>query len=180
MLKIDLSGKRAFVAGVGDDGGFGFAIAKHLARRARACASAPGRRRYSDLHRAARARQDRRTRCSCRAAASSRSSASTPFDADFDTLEDAPAEIRENTPLQGARRLHDPGRRATSSQADFGDRPLDIVVHSLANGPEVKKPLLETSRKGYLAAIGVERVLVRLDGAAASARCCARTARSCR
>ena len=37
--------------------------------------------------------------------------------------------------------------------ADFGEKPLDIVVHSLANGPEVKKPLLETSRKGYLAAV---------------------------
>src|SRR5256886_6176429 len=36
---------------------------------------------------------------------------------------------------------------------DFGDRPLDIVVHSLANGPEVKKPLLDTSRAGYLAAV---------------------------
>src|SRR6058998_1016983 len=31
MLTIDLSGKRAFVAGVADDGGFGFAIAKALA-----------------------------------------------------------------------------------------------------------------------------------------------------
>ena len=29
------------------------------------------------------------------------------------------------------------------------------MVHSLANGPEVKKPLLETSRAGYLAAVGV-------------------------
>jgi len=37
--------------------------------------------------------------------------------------------------------------------ADFGDQPLDIVVHSLANGPEVKKPLLEVSRQGYLAAV---------------------------
>ena len=37
--------------------------------------------------------------------------------------------------------------------ADFGERCVDIVVHSLANGPEVKKPLLETSRKGYLGAI---------------------------
>jgi enoyl-[acyl-carrier protein] reductase I len=36
---------------------------------------------------------------------------------------------------------------------EFGDKPLDIVVHSLANGPEVKKPLLQTSRKGYLAAV---------------------------
>src|SRR3989441_8938610 len=31
MLAIDLKGKRAFVAGVSDDGGFGFAIAKALA-----------------------------------------------------------------------------------------------------------------------------------------------------
>ena len=31
MLPIDLQGKRAFVAGVADDGGFGFAIAKSLA-----------------------------------------------------------------------------------------------------------------------------------------------------
>jgi enoyl-[acyl-carrier protein] reductase I len=38
---------------------------------------------------------------------------------------------------------------------DFGDKPLDIVIHSLANGPEVKKPLLETSRQGYLTAVSV-------------------------
>src|SRR3569833_2200464 len=31
MLNIDLRGKRALVAGVADDGGFGFAIAKSLA-----------------------------------------------------------------------------------------------------------------------------------------------------
>ena len=38
---------------------------------------------------------------------------------------------------------------------DFGERSLDIVIHSLANGPEVKKPLMETSRSGYLTALGV-------------------------
>src|SRR5688572_13509084 len=31
MLKIDLTGRRALVAGVADDGGYGFAIAKALA-----------------------------------------------------------------------------------------------------------------------------------------------------
>lgn len=31
-------------------------------------------------------------------------------------------------------------------------KQVDIVIHSLANGPEVTKPLLETSRRGYLAA----------------------------
>ena len=33
---------------------------------------------------------------------------------------------------------------------DFGK--IDYLVHSLANGPEVTKPLLETTRNGYLAA----------------------------
>lgn len=37
-----------------------------------------------------------------------------------------------------------------SISKDFGK--IDYVVHSLANGPEVTKPLLETSRDGYLAA----------------------------
>ena len=36
-------------------------------------------------------------------------------------------------------------------EKDFGT--IDILVHSLANGPEVQKPLLETSRNGYLAAL---------------------------
>ena len=75
-----------------------------------------------------------------------------PFDADFDTMADVPAEIREN------RRYKDHGEYTIQGIADLfvkelGEKPLDIVVHSLANGPEVKKPLLETSRKGYLAAV---------------------------
>src|SRR3978361_1078445 len=38
MLNIDLTGRRALVAGVADDGGFGFAIAKALAEAgARVC-----------------------------------------------------------------------------------------------------------------------------------------------
>ena len=31
-------------------------------------------------------------------------------------------------------------------------RQIDILVHSLANGPEVQKPLMQVSRNGYLAA----------------------------
>jgi enoyl-[acyl-carrier protein] reductase I len=36
---------------------------------------------------------------------------------------------------------------------DFGPRCVDVVVHSLANGPEVQNALLDTSRPGYLAAV---------------------------
>ena len=45
MLSIDLTGKRALIAGVADDGGFGFAIAKALAEAGATVCSAPGRRR---------------------------------------------------------------------------------------------------------------------------------------
>jgi enoyl-[acyl-carrier protein] reductase I len=38
---------------------------------------------------------------------------------------------------------------------DFGAPQLDVLVHCLANGPEVHKPLLATSRQGYLAALSV-------------------------
>ncbi|XVF02660.1 hypothetical protein REPUB_Repub04eG0193700 [Reevesia pubescens] len=40
---------------------------------------------------------------------------------------------------------------AQSVKHDFGS--IDFLVHSLANGPEVNKPLLETSQNGYLAAL---------------------------
>ena len=67
-------------------------------------------------------------------------------------MADVPQETRDN------RRYKEHAEYSIQGVADlmlkeFGDKPLDIVVHSLANGPEVKKPLIQTSRAGYLAAI---------------------------
>ena len=42
MLNIDLTGKRALVAGVADDAGFGFAIAKALQKQGLAFQWEPG------------------------------------------------------------------------------------------------------------------------------------------
>src|SRR5947208_1695363 len=77
-----------------------------------------------------------------------------PLDAAYDALADAPEDVRTS------KRYRDVGDFSVSGLAqrlvrDFGERPLDIAVHSLANGPEVKKPLLETSRAGYLTAVSV-------------------------
>jgi enoyl-[acyl-carrier protein] reductase I len=44
---------------------------------------------------------------------------------------------------------------AARLRSDFGQSSLDVVVHSLANAPEVKSPLVDTSRQGYLSAISV-------------------------
>lgn len=77
-----------------------------------------------------------------------------PLDAAFDTLADAPEEVRSNRRYKETGDFSIDGL-AHSLEADFGKSSLDIVIHSLANGPEVKKPLLETSRSGYLAAVSV-------------------------
>jgi enoyl-[acyl-carrier protein] reductase I len=77
-----------------------------------------------------------------------------PLDAAYDTLADAPEEVRTNKRYKDLGDFSIEGM-AARLVADFGEKPLDIVVHSLANGPEVKKALLDTSRSGYLTAVGV-------------------------
>lgn len=151
MLAIDLTGKRAFVAGVADDGGFGFAIAKAMAEAgASVCVGTwpPALNIFETLLKRGKI-DDSLTLADGRKMAFEKI---YPLDAAFDTLADVPAELRDS------RRYRDRGDFTIEGVAraiatDFGEQPLDVVVHSLANGPEVKKPLIDTSRAGYLAAL---------------------------
>jgi enoyl-[acyl-carrier protein] reductase I len=151
MLPIDLRGKRALVAGVADDGGFGFAIAKAMIEAgATVCVATwpPALNIFMNLLERGKMDESRKL------ADGSLLNFERiyPLDAVFDRLEDAPPEIRENKRYKDTGDFSIAGM-AARIRADFGERPLDIVVHSLANGPEVKKPLLEVSRAGYLAAV---------------------------
>jgi enoyl-[acyl-carrier protein] reductase I len=74
-----------------------------------------------------------------------------PMDAVFDTPADVPEDVRTNKRYAAAADGFTVQETADKVKRDFGE--IDIVIHSLANGPEVKKPLLETSRQGYLAAM---------------------------
>ncbi len=151
MLKIDLAGKRALVAGVADDAGFGWAIAKHLAEAgASVCVGTwpPALNIFNNLLERGKVDESRKL---------SDGSMLTfekiyPLDAVFDRLDEAPEDLRESKRYKDTGDFSIEGLAARLA-ADFGARPRDIVVHSLANGPEVKKPLIETSRAGYLAAI---------------------------
>jgi enoyl-[acyl-carrier protein] reductase I len=149
MLPIDLTGKRAFVAGVADDGGYGWAIVRALCSAgATVCVGTwpPVWRIFNRLEQ--RGRLDR----ALPDGGEVELERIYPLDAMFDTDEDIPDHVREDKryaehegySIQGV---------ADKLVADFGDPCLDIVVHSLANGPEVTRPLLETSRSGYMAAV---------------------------
>src|SRR5256714_7192056 len=153
MLSIDLTGRRALVAGVSDDGGFGFAIAKALAEAgASICLGSwpPALGIFTKLLERGKMEESMRLSHGRKL----EFERVYPLDAAFDTLADAPAEVREN------KRYKDVGDFSIQGmtervRSDFGSGNLDIVIHSLANAPEVKSPLVDTSRQGYLSAISV-------------------------
>jgi enoyl-[acyl-carrier protein] reductase I len=150
-MRIDLTGKRALVAGVADDTGFGFAIAKSLAEAgAKVCIAAwpPAMNIFETLLRRGKMDDSRKLPDGSLL----QFEAVYPLDAMYDTLADVPAEILENKRYAVRGDFTIQGLVDTMVK-DHGPNPVDIVVHSLANGPEVAKPLLETSRAGYLAAL---------------------------
>ncbi|HEX8600486.1 MAG TPA: enoyl-[acyl-carrier-protein] reductase [Chloroflexia bacterium] len=153
MLNIDLTGRRAFVAGVADDAGYGFAIAKTLAEAGATVVLGTWPPALS-IFRKLIERGSMEESMRLDNGGKLEFEAIYPLDAAFDTMDGVPPDVLEN------KRYQDLGDYTVSGVAerlvqDFGEKPLDIVVHSLANGPEVKKPLLETSRQGYLTAVSV-------------------------
>ncbi len=153
MLNIDLTGRRALVAGVADDGGFGFAIAKALAEAGASVSVAtwpPALNIFMNL--LERGKMDESRKMSNGELL--QFERIYPLDAAYDTMADAPEDIRTNKRYKDTGDFSIEGL-ASRIREDFGDKGLDIVIHSLANGPEVKKALLDTSRSGYLAAVGV-------------------------
>lgn len=152
MLSIDLSGKRALVAGVADDGGFGFAVAKAFAEAGASVIVGtwpPALNIFLNMLERGKMDESR----VMTDGSMLNFERIYPLDAAYDVLDDAPPDIRENKRYKELGDFSIQGL-AARMRADFGDQPLDIVFHSLANGPEVKKPLLEVSRNGYLAAVG--------------------------
>ncbi len=149
MLSIDLSGKRAFVAGVADDRGYGWAIVRALAQAgASVCVGTwpPTLRIFT------KSLERGKLDMSLPGGGQIVLEKIYPFDAVFDTMADVPEDVRTDkryVELTG----YTIQEVADQLRVDFGAPCLDIIVHSLANGPEVQRPLLDTSRGGYLAAV---------------------------
>lgn len=149
MLKIDLKGKKAFIAGIGDDQGYGWAIAKALAEAGATILVGtwtPILKIFTTSFNTGKFDASRQL-----------SDGSLlqiekvyPLDASFDTPEDVPQDIKENKRYKDVEG-YTISEVAEALHRDFGT--IDILVHSLANAPEIQNSLLKTSRKGYLAAL---------------------------
>lgn len=149
MTSMNLKGKKAFVAGIGDDQGYGWAIAKALAEAGaeiiigtwtpivKIFTQSWSLGKFDESRLLSNGKLMEYLKVYA-------------LDAAFDKPDDVPPDVRENKRYQDATG-YTISEVAAQVEKDFGK--IDILVHSLANGPEVKKPLLETSRHGYLAAI---------------------------
>lgn len=149
MLEINLKKKRAFVAGIADDGGFGWAIAKALIEAGAEVLVGtwpPALRLFTGALEMGKFDESRKL-----SNGSLMNFAKIyPLDAAFDLPTDVPEEIKQNKRYQ-LDQGYTISEVASQIEKEFGT--IDILIHSLANAPEVKKPLLETSRPGYLSAI---------------------------
>ncbi|KAJ6714091.1 ENOYL-ACYL-CARRIER REDUCTASE [Salix viminalis] len=148
-LPIDLRGKRAFIAGVADDNGYGWAIAKSLAASGAEILVGTWVPALNIFETSLRRGKFDESRLLPDGSLMEITKV-YPLDAVFDNPEDVPEDVKANKRYAGSSKWT-VQEVAESVKQDYGS--IDILVHSLANGPEVTKPLLETSRKGYLAAI---------------------------
>jgi enoyl-[acyl-carrier protein] reductase I len=149
MLSINLKGKKAFIAGIGDDQGYGWAIAKALAEAGAEIIIGtwtPILKIFTQSWSLGKFDESRKLQNG----KMMEYLKVYALDAAFDKPEDVPQEIKENKRYLDAAG-YTISEVAAAVERDFGK--IDILVHALANGPEVKKPLLETSRNGYLAAV---------------------------
>ena len=149
MSILNLKGKKAFIAGIGDDQGYGWAIAKSLAEAGAEIIVGtwtPILKIFTTSLETGKFNESRKLENGKMLEFLK----VYPLDASFDTKEDVPKEILENKRYQNVEG-YTVSEVAEAVSKEFGS--IDILVHSLANAPEVKKPLLETSRSGYLSAM---------------------------
>jgi enoyl-[acyl-carrier protein] reductase I len=153
MLAIDLTGKRAFVAGVADDVGYGFGIAKTLAEAGASVIVGTWPPALGIFQRLIE-RGDMSESMTLSGGRKMEFEGIYALDAAYDTMDEVPSDVRENKRYEGTGDFTIAGA-AQRLVDEYGEKPLDIVIHSLANAPEIKKPLIETSRQGYLTAVSV-------------------------
>ena len=146
-----MQGKRALIVRIGDDMGFGFAIAHALAEANATIIAGVWPPIYSLFKRSLELGKFDQSRMLSNGQKLNFERI-YPVDVAYDTEDQVPKDVREN------KRYKQLEGYTISQMADYIKQELesiDILVHAVANSAEIQNPLLETSRQGYLQAIGV-------------------------
>jgi enoyl-[acyl-carrier protein] reductase I len=152
MTTINLSGKIALVTGVGDNESFAWFIAKALqaagARIVLACHP-----RVTGIVETILTRDaDRESRLLPDGKSEFKPAKVLPCDASYDTMDDVPADVKSDRRYAKFPEYSIQGTLDAVGK-EFGG--IDILIHSIAFSREVTKPLIDTSRKGYMEAMGI-------------------------
>lgn len=157
MIPINFSGKVALVTGVGDNKSFAWYIGKALQSAGAKVVLTVEPRRLDIIN-------NFLTSTKAEDAEARKLPDGSDFapvklvrcDANYDTMADVkPEEMSEVNRRHYAKYTEDysiSGAVAAVGQ-EFGG--IDILIHSMAFAPEITKPLIETSRKGYNTAMGI-------------------------
>ena len=146
---MNLRGKKAFVVGVGDDQGFGWSIAKALFEAGATVYLGTWAPIYNIFMNSWQSGKWDTSRV-CKDGKLFSFAKVYPIDALYDRAADVPESVRQNKRYQNLS-SYTIEELANKMQEEAGS--IDILIHSLANAPEVKNPLLAISRNGYLAAL---------------------------
>ncbi|CAN6586543.1 unnamed protein product [Malus baccata var. baccata] len=164
-LPIDLRGKRAFIAGVADDHGYGWAISKALAAAGAEILVGtwvPALNIFESSLRRGKFDETRKLPDGSLMEITK----VYPLDAVFDSPDDVPEDIKTNKRYLGSSNWT-VKEVVESVKQDFGS--IDILVHSLANGPEVNV-IMAGGASLSLTYIASERIIPGYGGGMSSAK----------
>src|SRR5437660_2755551 len=151
MIPIDLQGKLAVVAGVGDDRGFAWHISKTLAAAGARLVFATHPRLCNVVSNILERDLDKESRMLPFGGGELKVEKVIPCDVSYDTM----ADVDEKT--LNDKRFSKHGdysiQGMVNALKDFGG--IDIFIHAIAFSPEITKKMIDTSRKAYLTALSI-------------------------
>jgi enoyl-[acyl-carrier protein] reductase I len=152
MISIDFSGKVALVTGVGDSDSFAWYIAKTLQAAGAKVVLACHPRVMGIVESFLTRDADRQDRELPYTGGEFKVEKIFPCDASYDTMDDVPAEVKADRRYAKFSDYSIDGM-VNAVGKEFGG--IDMLIHSMAFSREITKTAKDTSRKGYMEALGI-------------------------
>jgi enoyl-[acyl-carrier protein] reductase I len=153
MIPIDFSGKVALVTGVGDNESFAWFISKYLAAAGAKIVLASHPRVCGIVESFLTRDTDKESRMLPYGAGELKVEKLLPCDASFDSMADVPDEIKNDRRYSKFNADYSIEGMVNTVGKEFGG--IDILIHSIAFSREITKSAKDTTRKGYMEALGI-------------------------